>query len=98
MRQTAHLIESVFSFAVFTVVTLAVAGTTYQLFNPDGGLVQWIARVWDANPAVLILLGGIVLLVKRRLSSVQGAQAADLLFYGAILLGLYYGFNLLTMA
>lgn len=98
MRQAAHLIESVFSFAVFAVITLAVAGTTYQLFNPEGGLVQWVSQVWDANPTLLILLGGITLLIKRWLSGVQGAQAADLLFYGAIMLGLYYGFNLLIAA
>jgi hypothetical protein len=98
MRQAAHLFESIFSFAVFTIVTLAVAGTTYQLFNPDGGLIMWLSRVWNANPTLLILLGGIVLLVKRWLSGVQGAHAADLLFYGAIMLGLYYGFNLLIAA
>lgn len=98
MRQATQLIESVFSFAVFAVITLAVAGTTYQLFNPEGGLVQWVSQVWDANPTLLILLGGITLLVKRWLSGVQGAQAADLLFYGAIMLGLYYGFNLLIAA
>ncbi len=98
MRQATHLIESVFSFAVFAMITLAVAGTTYQMFNPDGGLIQWIFRIWDSNPTLLILLGGIILLVKRWLSGVQGAQAADLLFYGAIMLGLYYGFNLMIAA
>lgn len=98
MRQTVLLFETVFSFAVFAAITLAVAGTTYQLFNPDGGLIQWISQVWDTNPTLLILLGGIVLLVKRWLSGVHGAQGADLMLYGAIMLGLYYGFNLLIAA
>lgn len=98
MRQATQFIESFFSFAVFAVVTLAVAGTTYQVFNPDGGLIQWISQVWNTNPTLLIVLGGFVLLVKRWLSGVQGAHAADFLLYGAVMLGLYYGFNLLIAA
>lgn len=98
MRQATQLIESFFSFAVFAVVALAVAGTTYQVFNPDGGLIQWIMHAWGTNPILLIALGGATVLVKRWLSGVQGAHAADMLFYGAIVLGLYYGFNLLNAA
>ncbi len=98
MRQAAHLFESIFSFAVFAVVTMAIAGTTYQLFNPDGGLIQWVSGVWRTNPTMLIMLGGVVLLIKRWLSGIQGSEAADFMFYGAILLGLYYGFNLLIAA
>lgn len=95
MRHATQFLESFFSFAVFAVVTLAVVGTTYQMFNPDGGLIQWASQAWDTNPALLVVLGGIALLVKRWLSDVQGAHAADFLLYGAIMLGLYYGFNLL---
>ena len=98
MKQAVNLIESVFSFAMFATITLAIAGTTYQLFRPDGGLAQWLSGVWNTNPAVLILVGGITLLVKRWLGGAQGGPSANLPFYGAILLGLYYGFNLLLAA
>jgi hypothetical protein len=96
MKNAAReFIESVFGFAVFTVITLAIASTTYQIINPDGGLLVWLGRLWDSNPTLLVMLGGVTLLVKRWLSGVQGAQAADIMFYAAVLLGLYYGFNLL---
>ncbi len=95
MRQVSQVFESLLSFVVFVVVTMAIAGMTYQLFNPDGGISQWVTQVWDTNPTLLFALGSIAVFVKRWLSGVQGAQAADLLFYGAILLGFYYGFNLL---
>jgi hypothetical protein len=99
MRRSARsFIESIFSFAVFALITLAIASTTYQLLNPDGGLVSWVSRVWEHNPTVLVTLGGITLLVKRWLSGFQGAQAANIMFYAALLLGLYYGFNLLIAA
>lgn len=98
MKQAVNFIESTFSFAVFVVITLAIAGTTYQVFNPDGGVIQWINQVWDLNPSLLFMLGGIALLVKRWLSGLQGSDGADLLFYGAIMLGIYYGFNLLIAA
>lgn len=90
-----EFIESVFSFAVFSAITLAIASTAYQILNPEGGLLAWLRRLWDSNPALLVMLGGVVLLVKNWLSGVQGAQAADILFYAAVILGLYYGFNLL---
>jgi hypothetical protein len=97
-RSAKNFLVSIFSFAVFAVITLAIAGTTYQLLNPDGGLINWISRVWEHNPTVLVTLGGITLLVKRWLSGLQGAQAADIMFYAAVVLGLYYGFNLLIAA
>jgi len=96
MRHAARdFITSTFSFIVFAAITLAIASTTYQALNPNGGLISWIARTWEFNPALLVTLGGIALLAKRWLSGVQGARAADMLFYAAVMLGLYYGFNLL---
>jgi hypothetical protein len=41
----------------------------------------------------LVVLGGIALLVKRWLSGLQDRKTADMMFYGAVLLGLYYVFN-----
>jgi hypothetical protein len=98
MKHAISFLESVFSFAVFAAITLAIAGTTYQAVNPGGGLTNWIFRVWEVNPTLVIMLGGITLLVKRWLSGLQGDQAADLMFYAAVMLGLYYGFNLLIAA
>jgi len=96
MRHAARdFIASTFSFVVFTAITLAIASTTYQVLKPDGGLISWIVRTWEFNPALLVTLGGIVLLAHRWLSGVQGARAADTLFYAAVMLGLYCGFNLL---
>lgn len=97
-RSAKNFIESIFSYAVFAVITLAIASTTYQLLNPDGGLINWISRAWEHNPTVLVTLGGIMLLVKRWLSGLQGTKAADIMFYAAVMLGLYYGFNLLIAA
>jgi hypothetical protein len=97
-RSVKNFFESIFSFAVFALITLAIASTTYQLLNPDGGLINWLSRVWEHNPIVLVTLGGVTLLVKRWLSGMQGAKAADMMFYAAVLLGLYYGFNLLIAA
>lgn len=96
MKQAVNFIESVFSFAVFLAVTLAIASTTYQLLNPDGGIVNWIARAWEINPILVIVLGGITFWVKRWLSGAQGDRAVDLVFYAAVILGLCYGFNLLV--
>ena len=96
MRHAAKdFVASTFSFIVFAAITLAIASTTYQALNPNGGMIGWIARTWEFNPALLVTLGGIVLLVHRWFSGVQGARAADMLFYAAVMLGLYYGFNLL---
>jgi hypothetical protein len=47
------------------------------------------------NPMSLVVLGGIALLVKRWLSGSQGTKAANMMFYATLLLGIYYGFNLL---
>jgi hypothetical protein len=93
-----NFIESAFSFAVFTAITLAVATTTYQLLNPDGGLINWISRTWELNPMSLVVLGGVALLVKRWISGSQGTKTANMMFYGTLLLGLYYGSNLLIAA
>lgn len=93
-----EFIESVFSLAVFAAITLAIASTTYQIINPDGGLFAWVSRIWDLNPTLLVMLGGVGLLVKNWLSGIQGAHAADFMFYAAVMLGLYYGFNLLIAA
>lgn len=93
-----EFVESVFSLAVFAAITLAIASTTYQVINPDGGLFAWISRLWNLNPTLLIMLGGVTLLVKNWLSGVQGAHAADIMFYAAVVLGLYYGCNLLIAA
>lgn len=99
MRYSARdFIAAIFSFAVFAAITLAIATTTYQLLNPDGGLVNWISRAWKLNPMSLVLLGGVALLVKRWLSRSQGRKTADMMFYAAVLLGLYYGFDLLIAA
>lgn len=98
MKQADSLFETIFSFAVFAVITLGVASTTYQVFNPDGGLVHWVLRVWDANPVLLIMIGGIMLLVKRWLDGTQDSRSSEMMFYGALLLGTYYGFNLLIAA
>jgi len=95
MKQLAHIIETCSSLAVFLIVSLAIAGTTYQVFNPDGEIFHWLNRTWDLNPLLLVVLGGIALLIRHWLSSTQGARGADFLFYGAIMVGLYYGFNLL---
>jgi hypothetical protein len=94
-----NCMEAIFSFAVFAAITLAVATTTYQLLNPDGGLINWISRAWELNPMSLVVLGGVALLVKRWLSgSSQGAKAANMMLYTTLLLGLYYGSNLLIAA
>lgn len=98
MKQAAHFIESISSFALFLVITLAIAGTTYQVFNPNGGVIRWLTRVWDLNPTLLVMLGGSIVLFRNWLSGIQAARGADLLFYGAVMLGLYYGFNLLIAA
>lgn len=97
MRYATHLIETIFSFAVFAVIMLAIGSTAYQVFNPNSGLIQWLSRVWELNPMLLIMLGGIALLVKRWLSGTQDTQGADLMFYSAILVGLYVGFSLLLV-
>jgi hypothetical protein len=88
-------VESIFSFALFAAITLAVASIAYQALNPDGALFNWLRHIWDADPISLILIGGIGLFIKRWLDGVQGAQAADLMFFVVAMLGLYYGFNLL---
>jgi len=98
MKHAANFLESVFSLAVFAAIALAVASTTYQLFNPEGGFMLWISQMWEINPVSVITMGGVVLLVKRWLSGVQGSGLADLMFYGAAILGLYYGFSLLMAA
>lgn len=90
-----EFMETIFSLAVFAVIALAFASTTYQIFNPDGGLMQWLTHVGEENPALLALLGGSALLVKLWLSRQQGARAADIMFYIAFVLGLYYGYGLL---
>ena len=59
MRHAARdFIASTFSFVVFTAITLAIASTTYQVLKPDGGLISWIVRTWEFNPALLVTLGG----------------------------------------
>ncbi len=98
MRNFSQIIESIFSLFVFAIIALAIASTTYQVFNPDGGVMRWLIQTWQNNPAQLVVLSGIALLVKRWLSGVQGREAADLMFYGVLLLGLYYGYKLLFAA
>ena len=97
-KAVIEVFQSIFSLAVFATVTLAIASTTYQLFSPNGGLLTWISRLWESNPTLLVMLGGILLLLKRWLSDRHGSQSTELLLYAAIMLGLYYGFNLLIAA
>jgi hypothetical protein len=95
MRHAVNFIGSFFSFAVFAAITLAIASTTYQILNPDSDLVSWILRAWKISPTLVIVLGGITYLVKRWLGGTKGSGAVDLVFYAAVIIGLYYGFNLL---
>lgn len=75
MKLATHLLKFIFSFAVFLAIALAVASTTYQLFNPDGAVINWMLQLWNINPVLLIMLGGIVLLVLRWLSGVQTSRS-----------------------
>ncbi len=96
MRYASRFIESLFSLAVFLAITLAIAVTSYQLFNPDGGVAHWLSRTWNDDPALLVVCGGAIFLLKRWLGGAQGSKPADLMFYGAVMLGLYYGSGLLV--
>lgn len=90
-----HLFETVFSFAVFAAVALAVASTAYQIFNPNSGLLTWIASEWQQQPATLALICLGALLLKHWLSGHQDVWLANGLFYAAVLIGIYSAFSLL---
>jgi hypothetical protein len=91
-----HVFETLFSFAVFAAIAIAIASTAYHVFNPDGGLLSWIAREWQNQPVTLafICLGGLML--KHWLSGHQDVWLANGLFYAALLVGAYSGFSLLA--
>ncbi len=89
-----YFLESLFSFAVFTAITIAVGSVAYQILNPDGILINWVMYIWNFNPSALLLMIGATILVKNWLNGTQGQPFADLLFYGAVLVGTYYGVDL----
>ena len=92
-RSISDFFETVLNLAVFAVLLLAVAGSAYQVFKPDGGIIQWLST--ELSPTMLIVLGGLGLLLKAWLGGIQSARTSDLMFYAAILVGLYFGFRLL---
>ena len=95
MKSAWNVVESMFSFVLFAAITLGIASATYQTFNPNGTLMNWVSHLWQINPALVLMLTGVAFLFKHWLAELQGTNAADILFYAAVLLGFYYGFNLL---
>ncbi len=93
----SHFLESMFSVAVFAAIVLAIASTAYQIFNPDGGLVDWIGREWQHQPLALLVLAGLGMLIKVWLSGMQSARLADTLYYGSLLLGIFCVYRLFFM-
>lgn len=87
---TFQFLETVFSVLAFAVIALAIATTAVHIFNPEGGLISWVGQEWDHHPVMLALLGVVLMVVKFWLQSMQSARAANLLFYGALLLGTFY--------
>lgn len=94
---TSYFLDSVFSVAVFAAIVLAIASTAYQIFNPDGGLLQWIGREWQNHPLTLLLLAGLGMLVKVWLSGMQSGRIADGLYYGTLLVGVFCGYRIFFM-
>lgn len=92
---SSHLLESIFSVAVFAALALAVATTAYQIFNPEGGVVVWIVGEWQHHPVLLALLCLAGMWVKYWFSRVQGEWLANGMYYGALLLGVMYAVRLL---
>ena len=89
-----HFTATLGSLLLFVVAALGVAGFSYQLFAPNGQLKLWIAEVWDFNPLLLIVLGGVFLLIKHWLESINpGRKLADALIVGALMSGLYVLFK-----
>jgi ABC-type amino acid transport system permease subunit len=97
MRYASRLFESIFSLAVFLAIALAIGVVSYQLFNPDGSVASWLFQIWRNDPVLLVLLGGVVFLLKRWFGSSQSSNAADLMFYGMVTIGFFYGFKLLAL-
>lgn len=91
---TVQFLETAFSVLAIAAITLAIATTAFHLFNPDDGLISRMNHEWNLHPIMLALLGGSVFVMKFWLQGVQSARIANLMFYGALVLGLYYGFKL----
>jgi len=91
---TIQLLETVFSVLAFAAIALAITTTAVHIFNPDGGLITWVGHEWDHHPVMLGLLALAAFLVKFWLQGMQSARLANLLFYGALLLGMFYAVRL----
>lgn len=82
------------SLLVFVVISMALGGLSYQFFASDGSLFLWIKHVGSENPLLLLVLGGMLTMVKRWMEGYErNAIIADIMFYLAILLGIYFVFN-----
>jgi len=86
------------SLFVFITVSLGIVGTAYQLFSPEGGLFQGVATLWRINPLLPLLLGLTFLAIKYWLENAKhSAQFADMIVYLAVLIGMFFSLNMLTM-
>jgi len=99
MKQLVNGIPGlVLSLFVFIAVSLAIGGTAYQIFTPEGAIFQWVAKLWQINPLLPLLLGLAFWVIKHWLESTErSAQFADMTVYLAVLVGMYFGLNMLAM-
>jgi hypothetical protein len=90
----AKLMASLF---VFITVCLAIGGIAYQLFAADGQLFLLGKHLWETHPLQLVMLGACAILIKRWLDGLErSAKIADAMIYLAVLVGMFFGYNLLA--
>jgi hypothetical protein len=94
---TYQLFETLFSAIAFFAIVIAIATTAIQVFNPENGLIVWLADEWNVHPVYLALLGGVAFLMRFWLQGLQGERLGNVMFYGAVALGMCEGVKLLLV-
>jgi hypothetical protein len=92
---TDQLFETIFSVTVFLAIVIAIVTAAVQVFNPENGVIVWLTQEWNVHPVFLALLGGVVFFMRFWLHGIQSERVGNLMFYGAVALGLCEGVKLM---
>lgn len=92
---TYQLFETLLSVTAFLAIGLAITTTAMQVFNPEDGVIIWLTGEWNVHPVFLAMLGGAIFFMRFWLHGMQSERIGNLMFYGAVGLGLCEGVKLM---
>lgn len=100
-RESKSLLQFLIDFVFFCLMILGVGGVMFKILMPEGWLETWLHDIWKIRPgyALVTLCAALVafLLAKRWIDGFSvKTSLGDMIMYGWMLLGLFFGVRLLV--